>query len=104
MSIYMTHTAKTYRAKVALSDNTDRVVVYNIWGHHPVGRNPDFDVVEIEGIDRDGNPATVIVPYWVLEHFLKATGEYMGIAEDLLGHEKAVEAMKEIIRERRGKV
>ena len=101
MSIYATHTAKTYRTKVVMSDTTEEVVIYNIRGHHPMGRDPHFDVVEIDGIDRDGNPVTVVVPYWVLEHFLEATGEYLGIAEDLLGHEKAVETMKEIIRDRR---
>jgi len=104
MSIYATFAAKTYRVKVALSDYTERVVEYRICAHHPCGHNNRFDVIEIEGIDRDGSPTTVIVPEWVLRHFINMLDhepEYYSLAEEILGKKEAVRFYKKIIRRRR---
>jgi hypothetical protein len=99
VSIYATHTAKAYRVKVPLSNGSDVVVEYQIYIHNPIGSGDD--VVEIDGIDRDGRRASVIVPLKVLAHLFDAIGENYDLAVELFGEEHARELLKKEIRERR---
>jgi len=115
MSIYATGTTKAYRAKVVLSNGQTRIHIYNIYAQHPMGcydwgpwKKRDainrYELVEIEGIDRDGNPASVIVPEWVLRHFLAAidNGELdYDMTAELIGEGPAREELKDLIRTRR---
>ena len=115
MSVYATGAAKSYRAKVVLSDGETVIHIYDIYSQHPMGCY-DFgpkrghnglnrcELIEIDGIDRSGNPTSVIVPEWVLRHFLAAidNGETdYDMAAELIGEELAKEELKDLIRARR---
>lgn len=115
MSIYATGSAKSYRAKVVLSDGKELTQVYDLYAQHPAGRydfgpkNGDnrLELIEIEGVSRDGEPSSVIVPEWVLRHFLAVidNGELNYDATvDFLGEDSAKAELRELIRLRRGKV
>jgi len=103
VSVYATVASKSYRVRVELSNGTSQVVVYDLYLQHPVGAGPGADVVEIDGVDRGGKPASVVVPVKVLLHFIASVwnGEVPeDFARELLG-ERGVELLKEAIRERR---
>ena len=111
MSIYATVADKTYRVKVPLSNNTEKVAVIELYDHHPVGFQKiglghEPEVVEIVGIGRSGEPASVVVPLWVLRHFLKVAEDAgnWSLCVELVGREECLKEFKENARRWRGGV
>jgi len=116
VSIYATGADKSYRVRVVLSSNRDVVTKYNLYFQHPIGwydfgpKGPRgdnrLDLVEIEGIDRGGKKTSIIVPLWVLRHFIEVVdnGELsyeLARSLSFVNGKTAAEELKELIRKRR---
>ena len=105
MSIYATGPAKDYHVKVVLSDGRRVKVTYSLYHQHPAGWSGE-ELIEIDGVDRSGEPASIVIPERVLRHFLAVVDNEEPSADFIreMAGEAGLAELKQMIKERRGVV